>query len=124
MGITIQQVKEVISALSPDETQLLKDTILKGAWGGVDQEFLDERGEIETGGSYGYCTNNASLAGNFKGRVISSMFRSIYRKLCPVNRHQIGAVICHCNNWWGRGSGDMLFIRKGYYEAFEEWAES
>lgn len=123
MATTVQQIEEIVSVLTSEEKQLLKDAILKGAWGGTDQEFLNERGEIETVDSYGYCTNNASQAGHFQGRIISSMFRSIYKKLCPMNRHKIGMVISHYNNWWGNGSGDMLFIRRSYCETFEQWAK-
>ena len=86
------------------------------------QYILDENGNIETVAMYGYCTNDAKEAGHFSGRKISAMFRSIYKKLCPENHNQTGRYISHCNDWWGDGSGDMLFIRTGYYRAFEEWA--
>lgn len=122
MEITINQVKEIVSVLTEDEQQLLKDTIRYGGWGDSDMEFLDENGKIETVSMYGYCTNDAHKAGHFKGRIVSSMFRSIYKKMCPANRNQIGRYISHCNDWWDDGSGDMLFIRAGYYQIFEEWA--
>lgn len=122
MEITINQVKEIVSVLTEDEQQLLKDTIKYGGWGDSDMEFLDENGKIETVSMYGYCTNDAHKAGHFKGRIVSSMFRSIYKKMCPANRNQIGRYISHCNDWWDDGSGDMLFIRTGYYQIFEEWA--
>lgn len=122
MEITINQVKEIVSVLTKDEQQLLKDTIRYGGWGDSDMEFLGENGKIETVSMYGYCTNDAHKAGHFKGRIVSSMFRSIYKKMCPANRNQIGRYISHCNDWWDDGSGDMLFIRTGYYQIFEEWA--
>ncbi len=122
MEITINQVREIVSVLTKDEQQLLKDTIRYGGWGDSDMEFLDENGKIETVSMYGYCTNDAHKAGHFKGRIVSSMFRSIYKKMCPANRNQIGRYISHCNDWWDDGSGDMLFIRTGYYQIFEEWA--
>ena len=124
MAATIQQVKEIVIDLTPEEKQLSRDTITNGYWGSADQEFLDKRGKIETVDCDGYCTNNASRAGHFDGRVISSMFRSIYKKLCPENKHRIGHVISHYRNWWGNGSGDMLFIRREYCDAFEDWARS
>lgn len=86
-------------------------------------EFLDENGNIETVSMYGYCTNDAVKAGNYKGRIASVMFKSIYKKMCPENHNQTGRYISHCNDWWGDGSGDMLFIRTGYYDAFEKWAK-
>lgn len=124
MKATIEQVQEIVSVLTTDEQQLLKDTIIFGGWGDSEMEFLDENGNIETVYMYGYCTNDACQGGHFKGRVVSQMFRSMYKKLCPANHNQIGRYISHCNDWWGDGSGDMLFIRTGYYDTFEEWARS
>lgn len=124
MEATIQQIEEIVSVLTADERQLLKDTINEGAWGDTDCQFLNENGKVETVWSFGYCTNDAHRAGHFKGRIVSTMFKSIYKKLCPSNRNQIGRYISHCNDWWGDGSGDMLFIRTGYYRTFEEWAKN
>nr|DAE85865.1 MAG TPA: hypothetical protein [Bacteriophage sp.] len=123
MEITIKQVEEIVSVLTTEQQQLLKDTIKYGSWGDASYEFLTEKGEIESVSMFGYCTNDAKMAGNFSGRKISAMFRSIYKKLCPANNNQIGRYISHCRDWWEDGSGDMLFIRTGYYQAFEEWAK-
>lgn len=122
MEATIKQVQEIVSVLTEEQQQLLKDTINEGGWGDSDWEFLDENGNVETVAMYGYCTNDAHLAGHFKGRIISSMFKSIYKKMCQSCNNQVGRYISHCNDWWGDGSGDMLFIRTGYYRTFEEWA--
>ena len=121
---TIDDVKEQVKDLTADEQQLLKDAINEGCWGDADYDFLKAPNttETETVGMMGYCTNDAHKAGHFEGRKISSMFRSIYRKMCPECKNQIGYVISHCNDWWGDGSGDMLFIRYGWDEAFELWA--
>lgn len=119
---TIQQVEEIVAVLTADEKQLLKDTINEGGWGDSEETFLDENGNDETVYMYGYCTNDAYRAGHFKGRIISTMFRSIYKKLCPAHHNKVGQYISHCNDWWGDGSGDMLFIRSGYYRSFERWA--
>lgn len=116
---TIEDVKSIVSVLTEEQQQLLKDTIRFGAWGDGDQEFLGENEEIVTDGMMGYCSNDAKRAGHFTGRKIAGMFRSIYSKLCPKG---IGKVISHCSDWWGDGSGDMLFIRYEYVEAFEKWA--
>lgn len=123
METTIQQIEEIVSVLTADEKQLLKDTINEGGWGDGDMEFLDENGNIEIVRMYGYCTNKAHRAGHFKGHIISTMFRSIYKKLCAENGNQIGQYLSHCNDWWGNGSGDMLFIKDGYDRTFEEWAK-
>lgn len=123
MEATIEQVKEIVSVLTADEQQLLKDTINKGYWGDTEMELLDENNQVETDWIEGYCTNDAKLAGHFKGRKVATMFKSIYKKLCPENHNQIGRYISHCNDWWGDGSGDMLFIRGTYSKAFEQWAK-
>ena len=114
--------EKIISSLSGEEVVLLLDTIRFGAWGSCDMEFRDEAGNIETVGCYGYCTNDAKRGGHFKGRKVSIMFRSIYKKLCPDNG--IGQNLTHISNWWGDGSGDMLFLRDGVYEEFEEIAKN
>ena len=90
MEATINQIQEIVSILTSDEQQLLKDTINYGAWGDSDWEFLDDNEKVETVTMYGYCTNDAKRAGHFSGRKVSSMFRSMYKKLCPANHNQIG----------------------------------
>lgn len=90
--VTIQQVEEIVAVLTADEKQLLKDTINEGGWGDAEATFLDENGKDETVFMYGYCTNDAYRAGHFKGRVISTMFRSIYKKLCPAHTLLLGIM--------------------------------
>lgn len=124
MKATIETIREIVKVLTADEQQLLKDTFLYGGWGDTDYEFLDENGNDETVGAWGYCTNDAREGGHFAGRVVATMFRSIYAKLCPANRHQRGAHLSHCNDWWGDGSGDMLFIRSSWNKAWLEWAKT
>lgn len=123
---TIEDILEATKTLTQDEQQLLKDAIKYGSWGNGEYEFLavpDQLDEYETVGMYGYCTNDAKSGGHFEGRKISAMFRSIYRKLCPSHNNKIGYIISHCRDWWGDGSGDMLFIREEYVDAFEEWSK-
>lgn len=121
MKASIENVVLVVSALTDEQQQLLKDTINYGAWGDGDFNFLNADGSWTTDTMYGYCTNDAKRAGHFSGRKVSAMFRSIYKKLC--NTDGIGMVISHCTDWWGDGSGDMLFIRGSFVDAFEEWAK-
>lgn len=84
-------------------------------------EFRNEVGEVETAYAWGYCTNDAKDAGHFSGRKVASMFKSIYKKLCPDNH--TGRFLSQCNDWWGDGSGDMLFIRGEACKVVEEWAK-
>lgn len=122
---TIEDVKRVVSVLTEDQQQVLKDCIVYGGWGDADYEFLDEDGGIESVMMMGYCTNDAKEAGHFEGRKVSGLFRGIYSRLCSKEHsHKIGRVISHASDWWGDGSGDMLFIRDEYVNAFEEWARA
>ena len=118
---TIEIIKIIESQLTTDEQQLLKDTINYGSRGDCDMEFRNEVGEVETAYAWGYCTNDAKDAGHFSGRKVASMFKSIYKKLCPDNH--TGRFLSQCNDWWGDGSGDMLFIRGVAYKVVEEWAK-
>ena len=113
-------VENIISILTKDEKQLLKDTIIEGDWGDGSEYFINNNGEKEEYMMYAYCTNDVSKAGNFSGKKISSLFRSMYGKLC--NEHGVGEYISHCSDWWGDGKGDMLFIREEVIDEFEDWA--
>lgn len=123
----MKTVEEIVSVLTEEQKQVLKDTILHGYWGDCNMEFLKENSsdEEECVLCDGYCTNDAKLAGNFQGRKIAGLFRGIYNRMCPrkYGKSSLGEVICHCSNWWGDGTGDMLFIRSEYSQAFEEWAK-
>lgn len=126
--IKIEDVEKAVSTLTADEKQVLKDTIRFGEWGDGEYEFLNApdaigNGNIETVSMTGFCTNAAKKAGHFEGRKISAMFRSIYKKMC-LKDSKIGHFLSHCRDWWGDGSGDMLFIRDGWDKAFIEWARN
>lgn len=118
---TLENVKKLVEKLTPDEQQLLKDTIKYGSWGDCDMEFLVD-GKVKTFSCWGYCTNDAKTAGHFSGRKISAMFKSIYKKFGIVEN--MGEVMCHMSDWWEDGSGDMLFIRGDCVDAFEQWEKS
>lgn len=115
-------IEQIVSILTEEQQQLLKDTIRHGFWGDATDFFLDEDGKKVEDWADVYITNDAKRGGHFTGRKISSMFRSIYKKLCPING--TGEVISHCSDWWGDGSGDVLFIREKYIKAFEQWART
>ena len=116
----MKNVNELLSQLTEEQKQLLKDTINFGAWGSTDMSFRNENGEVENASAYGYCTNDAKRAGHFTGRKISAMFRSIYSKLCP--KEGTGTWMTQIHDWWGDGTGDMLFIRMPLSDDFETWA--
>lgn len=121
---TIEQVKAMVAVLTEEQQQLLKDTIVYGTWGDTTETFINEEGERIESYCYGYITNDAKMAGNFSGRKVSAMFRSIYNKVCKDlhTGYGYGEVISHCTDWWGDGTGDVLFIHTDWVDAFEAWA--
>lgn len=115
------KVNELVKELTEEQKQLLKDTINYGAWGTTSMEFRNESGKVETVDAYGYCTNDAKRAGHFSGRKVSVMFRNIYGKLCPDKG--CGTWMTQIHDWWGDGTGDMLFIRASLSNEFDSWAK-
>ena len=113
-------IQQIEASLTDEQQQLRKDTINFGFWGDGSYEFLIN-GELQTCMMNGYCTNDAKEGGHFEGQKISAMFRSIYSKLGL--KKGIGEYISHCSDWWGDGTGDMIFIRKDVCEDIEEWAK-
>lgn len=118
--------QDLLNLLTDEQKQLLADTINKGYWGDCEMEFVNEDGEVVTVYCDGFCTNDAKNAGHFSGRKVSAMFRSMYRKIETIHNpgSGIGEITCHCNDWWGDGSGDMMFIRDPYCDEAREWAKN
>lgn len=117
----METIENLVKELTEEQKQLLKDTINYGFWGSDLADFVDEDGNLHGHPAYGYCTNDAKIAGNFSGRKISAMFRAIYKKLCCHEGIE-GEFLTHYSDWWGDGTGDMLFIRMDLNDAFEAWA--
>ncbi len=118
---------DILGVLTDEQKQLLADTIVQGGWGDCDMEFINESGEETTAHCYGYITNEAHNAGHFSGRKVSAMFRSLYHRVETKRfsgRSGAGEIICHCNDWWDDGSGDMLFIREPFVDEAETWAQN
>lgn len=126
MKATVETIRTIVSILTADEQQLLKDTIKHGYWGDAGAQFLngpDTMADIVTDGAEVYITNDAKQGGHFSGPRVSAMFRSIYKKLCPALSNQVGAHLSHCNDWWDDGSGDVLMLREDENSAWREWAD-
>ena len=122
----MKNFNDILSLLTNDEKQLLADTIIHGSWGNCDMTFINDDGEEVNADCWGYITNHAKDGGHFSGRKVSSMFRSIYRKIETIGWHKgtgAGEITCHYNNWWGDGSGDVIFIRAPFCDEAEQWAE-
>ena len=115
-----KKLEQLLAGLTNDQQTLLKDTIKFGSWGDSDYEFLID-GKIETRSMYGYCTNDAKQGGHFSGRQVSAMFRSLYKGL-GLNKQGLGEYFSHNSDWWGDGSGDMMFIRYDAVDFMEDWA--
>ena len=113
-------IELIESVLSDEEQQLLKDTIRYGSWGDGQYDFKVD-GEIRTEWMMGYCVNDAKDGGHFEGKKLGPMFRSIYKKLGLEKG--AGEYISHASDWWGDGSGDMLFVRDDVYQEIKEWAK-
>lgn len=108
------------------EKQILaiKDTINHGYWGDCTMEFLNPDGTwTEAKWTDGYITNDAHKSGHWANRrSLSGVFSGISKKICQRNL----PFILHMHDWWGDGSGDVMFFN---YDALdctrdelEEWA--
>ena len=108
-----------------NEIQAIKDCIIYGSWGDSEVRFNGETGDHF---GFGYCTNDVKKGGHFTGRQISGLFSSISKK---IEKFGINWMV-HFPDWWGDGTGDMLFIRcrqndddhsgSALYELVEDWA--
>ena len=111
------QKRFVKAGFTPEEIQAVRDAWNHGLWGDTEGVFADEN---EFG--VGACTNDIKLAGNFKGREVTNICRKIANRI----RKQGLDWISHFNDWWGDGSGDMLFIsyRVGSWDELKAWAKT
>lgn len=109
------QARFVQAGFTPEEIQAVRDAWNHGLWGESEVEFA---GKDEYG--IGACTNDIKLAGNFQGRQVTNICRKIANRIKKQGLDWIN----HFNNWWGDGSGDMLFIayKVGSWEELAEWA--
>jgi hypothetical protein len=113
--------REQVETLSKDQQQLLKDTIIYGSWGDGEETFLNKDGEPETDWMYGYFTNDAYKGHHFHSQKLSGLFSSLIKTLCPKQGR--GQFFSHCSDWWGDGTGDMLFVRHSISDEVEAWAK-
>lgn len=115
----MKTLNQILTSLSDEQKQLLADTINFGSWGDSCVAFADDE---EYG--YGYITDDAHLGNHFIRSELSNRFQSLFKAL-----NLEGSKWSKCNeemvwyyDWWGNGSGSILFIRSGLYEDFETWA--
>ena len=112
---------EILENLTNDQKQLLADTINYGSWGDCQEYFPGEEKAVWI---YGYITDCAYKGGHFERRSLSNRFRSLFKAL-----HLEGNKWCKSNsemiwryNWWGDGTGSVLFIREEMTDEIENWA--
>lgn len=108
-----------------NEIQAIKDCIIYGSWGDAEVRFGNDE---EDAFGFGYCTNDTKKGGHFVGRQISAIWSSISKK---IEKNHLNWMV-HFPDWWGNGTGDMLFIRcrqndddhsgPALYELVEDWA--
>ena len=121
MKTTGNNFKKVISQyFNERQQQAFKDVILYGGWGDATVGFSD--GDAM---GYGFITNDTSEGGHFKGREVTQVWSEISR---IIKKTDVGQFLAHRNDYWGDGSGDVIFIRldgffKGDYDSFVEWAK-
>lgn len=117
---------ELFNVFNPIQVRAIKDAIIHGAWGGTDMEFYG-CSDIpdQTHRAFGYCTNDIYRGGSFKNRrSISGVISGISKM---IKEYKLGFIIT-CSDWWGDGTGDMLFINldavEAEYEDILEWAKN
>lgn len=122
MKTTGNNINSVLKGIfNEKELQAIKDTILYGAWGDTDIDFSEG-----TFPAWGFCTNDCSQGGHFKGREVTNIWKSISNK---INKTEASKFMAHKNDWWGDGTGDMVFFRTdGFfegrsYEGLVAWAK-
>lgn len=122
MKTTGNNFKKVISQyFNERQQQAFKDVILYGGWGDATVGFSD--GDAM---GYGFITNDTSEGGHFKGREVTQVWSEISR---IIKKTDAGQFLAHRNDYWGDGSGDVIFIRldgffKGDHDSFVEWAKT
>lgn len=104
-------VVEGFSIFNESQIEAIKQIIRNGFWGDCDQEYADKK----TYDSIGYRTNLN------KGKEWSGKLSGISKKI-----HRTGTnLICMCSDWWGDGSGDMMFFNRDLLDEkeLENWAK-
>jgi hypothetical protein len=113
MNTESQKVKvaEAFSMFNENQQQALKMIVRQGFWGDTDMTFNDE----ECYYSYGYFTN----MGN--GKQYSGTLSGISKKIKSSGTN----LIFMCSDWWGDGSGDMMFFNMELIEEadLKSWSE-
>ena len=101
------------------QIQAMKDAWKYGSWGDCDIMFY---GDDHDSYAFGACTNDIKQGGHFSGRQISGILGGISRNIKNKNCNLVENI----PNWWGDGSGDMIFFNVNAFdlsEATDVWDE-
>ena len=116
----MKTTNEILANLNDEQKQLLADTINHGAWGDAEVEF--DNNVIAYG--YGYITDLAYKGNHFERKTLSNRFRSLFKAL-GLNGDKYekrNNEMKWMYDWWGDGTGSILFIHEDICDEFEKWA--
>ena len=116
----MKTLEQILANLNEEQKQLLADTINYGGWGDSDVEFAN--GEMAYG--YGYITDEAHKGKHFERRTLSWKFKALFKALGLEGDKwsKCNDVMKWMYDWWGDGSGSVLFIHEQLCDNFENWA--
>lgn len=117
----MKTLNEILANLNEEQKQLLADTINHGGWGDAEVEFNNN--EIAYGD--GYITDEAYRGNHFERKSLSNRFRSLFKAL-GLEGNKYGKRSDEMKwmyDWWGDGTGSILFIREELSPEFEKWAK-
>ncbi len=105
------KIEEAFSIFNDNQIEAIKLIVRKGFWGDCSQEFADKK----TYYAHGYYTNMS------KGKEFSGLMSGISKTLKASTTN----LISMCSDWWGDGSGDMMFFNMELIDEKElqNWAK-
>lgn len=108
--MTNEEINKLFDFLNEDQIEAIKLIVRTGFWGDADQSFQD--GNVYY--AHGHYTNMGK-GKDWSGRM-SGVVKSI--KNSKTN------VIVSCSDYWGNGSGDMMFFNMEILEqkSLRKWA--
>lgn len=123
----MNKITEKLSTVFTEkQINLLKDAWRYGSWGDAEVNFNGE----EVWG-LGACTNDAKNGKRFNGRQVSGIMSGIAKRIRETGTNMIKS----CPDWWGDGTGDMVFFNTAVlcadatvdgkeWEMLNEWSKS
>ncbi len=105
-------IQDSFAMFNESQTEAIKLIIRKGFWGDCDQDFADEKNYY----AHGYFTNMN------KGKEWSGKLSGISKTLKSSGTN----LISMWSDWWGDGSGDMIFFNMELIDEkeLENWANN